>query len=584
MAGATKTRPGRGLELVLLLLALVLGVGAYAIVGLSMTDKLPPSLTLIAVLTTVIAIAAHVVLRLRAPYADQVILPVAVALNGIGMAMIYRIDLGTQLTGGKMELAPRQFAWTVLGVAAAVTVILVLRDHRLLRRYTYTAMIAGLILVALPMVPFLGLRIHGAKIWISIAGMSVQPAEFAKIALAIFFAGYLVTHRDALALAGPRILGLQLPRLRDLGPIVIAWLASVAVLVFERDFGTSLLFFGLFVATIYVATQRVSWVIIGLLMFAVGATAAARTEHHIQSRVAAWLHPFDQEVFSAGVGGSGQLVRGLFGMANGGLFGAGWGKGYPRIVAFSFSDFIYASLGEELGLTGLIAILLLYLILVERGLRTALSVRDGFGKLLAAGLAFVTAWQLFVVVGGITRIIPLTGLTMPFVAQGGSSLLANWLVVAVLLRVSDDARRPSTAPERAGIAPGGALAAEPATATTQFTAAPHLAASSKIAGSSTITTAPGMVRAEDDLATLLVGPDAAATVVTRPDAATTVVTNQPEGPRSAPAQPSAAAPWRRSAMTPVPPPPPAEPRSEPPAEPRSEPLDDQTLPRREEPK
>jgi hypothetical protein len=200
----------------------------------------------------------------------------------------------------------------------------------------------------------------------------------------------------------------------------------------------------------------VSWVVIGLLLFALGAVLAATTFGHVQARVDVWLHPFDPEIFGRNPGGSGQLVGGLFSLGNGGLFGTGWGAGYPRLVPYSFSDFIYASLGEELGLTGLIGILLAYLILVERGLRTAIGVRDGFGKLLAGGLAFVMAWQLFVVVGGITRIIPLTGLTMPFVAQGGSSLLANWIVVGLLLRISDDARRPSSLPVRGQVAPGGA--------------------------------------------------------------------------------------------------------------------------------
>jgi cell division protein FtsW (lipid II flippase) len=405
---------------------------------------------------TVFALVAHVLLRVLAPYADQVMLPVVIALNGIGLAMIYRTDLGSQVTGGEQSLAPGQLQFTAMSMVAAFLVIWLLRDHRLLRRYTYTAMVVGIVLVALPLVPGLGVNIHGAEIWINVFGYSLQPAEFAKIAFAIFFAGYLVTNRDTLALAGPKVLGLQLPRLRDLGPIIIVWLVSVAILVFERDLGTSLLFFGLFVAMLYIATERVSWVVIGLVLFAVGAVVAALAFEHVQARVDVWLHPFDPEIYGRDPGGSGQLVGGLFGLANGGLFGTGWGAGYPRLVPFSYSDFIYSSLGEELGLTGLLGILLCYLVLVERGLRTAIGVRDGFGKLLAGGLAFVMAWQLFVVIGGITRIIPLTGLTMPFVAQGGSSLLANWLVVGLLLRISDNARRPSSLPVRGQVAPGGA--------------------------------------------------------------------------------------------------------------------------------
>lgn len=454
----TEARPGRGAELGLLALAIALGIGAYAIVGLQMTGELPGRFYVYSIGTVVLAAAAHIVLRLRAPFADPVILPVAVALNGIGLAMIFRLDLGSQITGGLQDLAPRQLQWTALGIVCAFALVWFLRDHRTLRRYTYTAMIAAIVLVALPLVPGLGTRINGAQIWINLFGFSLQPAEFAKIAFAIFFAGYLVTNRDTLALAGPKVLGLQLPRPRDLGPIIIVWLVSLAILVFERDLGTSLLFFGLFIAMLYIATERVSWVVIGLILIAVGAVLAASTFGHVQARVDVWLHPFDPEIFGRDPGGSFQLVGGLFSLGNGGLFGTGWGAGYPRTVPYAFSDFIYASLGEELGLTGLLGILVCYLVLVERGLRTAIGVRDGFGKLLAGGLAFVMAWQLFVVVGGITRIIPLTGLTMPFVAQGGSSLLANWLVVGLLLRISDDARRPSSLPVRGQVAPGGAKA------------------------------------------------------------------------------------------------------------------------------
>jgi cell division protein FtsW (lipid II flippase) len=277
----------------------------------------------------------------------------------------------------------------------------------------------------------------------------VQPAEFAKIAFAVFFAGYLVTNRDTLTLAGPKVLGLQLPRLRDHGPIAVVWAATIAVLVLQSHLGTSLLLFGLFVAMLYVATERLSWIIIGLVMFAGGVVAATTAFGHVAARFHIWLHALDQDVFDRAPGGSGQLVRGLFGLASGGLFGTGWGQGRPDLVPFAESDFIIASLGEELGLTGLMAILVMYLVLCQRGLRTAIGVRDGFGKLLAAGLAFVIAFQCFVVVGGITRIIPLTGLTTPFLAYGGSSLLANWIVAALLLRISDDARRP--APEVTGL-------------------------------------------------------------------------------------------------------------------------------------
>ena len=443
-------RPGRGVELGLLALALALAVGAYALVGLNVTGALPANIAGYGAGMTALAVALHLVLRLRAPYADPVILPATIALNGIGLAMIYRIDLAQAARDDPTAFANRQLAWTALGVVMAGVVLVVLRDHRTLRRYTYTAMVAGLVLVVLPLVPGLGATINGARIWVRLGGMSLQPAEFAKIALAVFFAGYLVTHRDTLALAGRKILGLHLPRLRDLGPILVVWAGSLAVLVFERDLGTSLLFFGLFVAMLYLATERTSWIVLGLGLFGGGALLAAQVFPHVGARFDAWLHAFDDDVFNRSPGGSGQLVRGLFGMANGGLFGTGWGQGRPDLVPYAESDFIVASLGEELGLTGLLALLVTYLVLAERGMRTAIGVRDGFGKLLAGGAAFVVAFQCFVVVGGVTRIIPLTGLTMPFLAYGGSSLLANWVIVALMLRISDSARRP--APEVSGYA------------------------------------------------------------------------------------------------------------------------------------
>ncbi|NLF04655.1 MAG: FtsW/RodA/SpoVE family cell cycle protein [Actinomycetales bacterium] len=436
-------RPRRAAELGLLAVAVLLGAGAYAIIGLNVTGEIPANTRNYSLGLAALALGAHLVLRWRAPYADPVILPVTVALNGIGLAMIFRLDLATRNNDIPDTFASRQLAWTTFGVVLASLVLIALRDHRTLRRFTYTAMVVALGFVVLPLVPGLGRTINGARIWIHLGSQSLQPAEFAKIALAVFFAGYLVTNRETLALAGPRALGLQLPRWRDLGPILAVWVFSLAILVLQRDLGTSLLFFGLFVAMLYLATERISWIVIGLVLFLGGASLAAASFAHVGARFHAWLHAFDQDVFEAAFGGSGQLVRGLFGMASGGLFGTGWGEGRPQLVPYAESDFIIASLGEELGLTGLLAILVLYLVLVQRGLRTAIGVRDGFGKLLAGGLAFTIAWQCFVVVGGVTRLIPLTGLAMPFLAYGGSALLANWVIVALLLRISDSARRPA---------------------------------------------------------------------------------------------------------------------------------------------
>lgn len=448
-------RPHRWLELGLLVLALVIGLGGFALASLRLTDAFPEDFGQCAIVSVTVVLLVHIALWIRAPWADQVILPVIVALNGMGLSMIYRLDLGNTLVGKPTDLAGSQFQWTVIGMVCAAGIVFFLKDHRVLRKYTFTAMTVGIVLILLPLVPGLGTEIHGARIWIRIAGNSLQPAEFAKIAFAIFFAGYLVKNRDTLTLAGPKFLGMQLPRVRDLGPILLVWLVSLAVLIFEKDLGTSLLFFGLFVAVLYVATERFSWVAIGLVLIAVGAALAASSMGHVQARFDVWLHAFEPEIYNRDPGGSYQVVQGLFGMANGGLFGTGWGNGYPRIVPFSASDLVYASLGEEIGLIGLMAILMAYLVFTERGLRTAVSVRDGFGKLLAGGLAFVTAWQVFIVIGGITRVIPLTGLTLPFVAHGGSSLLANWMIVGLLLRISHNARQPSALPTRGEIAAGG---------------------------------------------------------------------------------------------------------------------------------
>ncbi len=440
---APRTR--RNVELVLLVLAVAISAGAYGLVGAGVNGEWPAQLYLYGAGFAVLSLVVHVTLRLRAPYADPVLLPIAVAINGIGLAMLHRIDLARVGNDDFSPLAPRQLMWAAIGVGLCTAVLWLLRDHRVLRRYTFTAMVAGLALLALPMLPLIGTEINGARIWISLGPFGFQPGELAKIVLTVFFAGYLVTQRDNLSLAGRKVLGLHLPRGRDLGPILIAWMASVGVLVVERDLGTSLLFFGVFVAMLYVATERVSWILIGMGLFVGGAVIAWRIFDHVNARVAAWLDPFDPAVYDRELGSSYQLVQGMFGMSNGGLVGTGFGRGMPTLVPYSESDFIFAALGEELGLAGLFALLCLYMVLVQRGFRTAIGVRDGFGKLLAAGLAFTIALQCFVVAGGVTRVIPLTGLTMPLLAYGGSSLVSNWIIVGLLLRISDSARRPAPA-------------------------------------------------------------------------------------------------------------------------------------------
>jgi cell division protein FtsW (lipid II flippase) len=439
MSTVTSFRPRtrRNVELVLLLLAVAIVLVAYLNVGLAMDGSFPPDLVKYGAGLLVLAGGFHLVLRWRASYADPLMLPIATLLNGLGLVMIHRLDLANSRTGSHL-LAPKQLMWSTLAVLLAAGVMIGLRDHRQLRRFTFTAMAAGLGMLLLPLVPGIGRNINGSRIWIRLGPLSFQPGEVAKILLVIFFAGYLVQTRDVLALVGRRFLGIGLPRAQDLGPILIAWLASVGVLVFEKDLGSSLLFFGLFVAMLYVATERRSWIAIGMVLFCAGAYVAYLLFGHVQTRVLLWLDPFSAKAIAA----SDQLVKGLMGMAKGGLLGSGLGRGHPELTYFAESDFIVPSFGEEIGLIGLFALLLLYLLLVERGLRTALGVRDGFGKLLAVGLSFSVALQAFVVVGGVTRVIPLTGLTMPFLSYGGSSLLANWSIVALLLRISDQARRP----------------------------------------------------------------------------------------------------------------------------------------------
>jgi cell division protein FtsW (lipid II flippase) len=444
-----RTRNPRTTELVLLAFSLAISMAAYAAVGLAHDGALPAGMLGYGSGLAVLFVGAHVVLRRFARDADPVLLPVVTTINGLGLTMIHRLDLAYADRAAQLghdtpsAAAPAQLTWTAVGIVLFVVVVVLVRDHRVLQRFTYTAMLAGLVLLLLPLLPVIGTTINGARIWIRLAGFSFQPGELAKLVLLVFFAGYLVVKRDVLALASRRVAGIDLPRARDLGPVIVAWAASLAVLVFERDLGTSLLFFGVFVALLYVATERLSWLLIGVLLFLFGSFTAWSLFGHVQERVDIWLHAFAPGNIDSD---SYQLVQGLFGMGSGGLLGKGLGQGRPEIVPYAQTDFIVAAFGEELGLTGIMAILVLYAILVQRGLRTSIAVRDSFGKLLAAGLAFSVALQVFVVVGGVTRLIPLTGLTMPFLSYGGSSLVANWALVALLLRISDAARRPAPPP------------------------------------------------------------------------------------------------------------------------------------------
>ncbi|MZD09162.1 FtsW/RodA/SpoVE family cell cycle protein [Streptomyces sp. SID5785] len=433
--------PGRrGTELALLVLAVLLSVYGYCAVGLARNDAVPPGAAGYGAGLGVLALLAHLAVRLRAPAADPLLLPIAVLLNGLGLVLIYRLDLETPHD----DAAPTQLVWSTIGVALFIVFVLLLRDHRVLQRYAYLSVAAALGLMILPgFFP----AVNGARIWIRIGGLSIQPGEFAKVLLAIFFASYLAANRHALTYTGRRIWLLQLPTMRVFAPILAIWALSVGVLVLETDLGTSLLFFGLFVVMLYVATGRASWIAIGLLLAAAGAVVVASFEPHVHGRVEVWLHPFAS--IAAG-DGPGQLAQSLFAFAAGGMFGTGLGLGHSVLIGFAAkSDFILATAGEELGLVGLTAIYLLYALLVERGYRAGLELREPFGRLLATGLASIVALQVFVIAGGVTGLIPLTGMAMPFLAQGGSSVVTNWIIVAILVRLSDSAHRSLPAPDAA---------------------------------------------------------------------------------------------------------------------------------------
>ncbi len=428
----------RNLELVLLLVAIGISLGSIVLVQLGAIGSLDNGMITLAAIPCVLALLAHIGLRITARDADPFLLPIALTLNGLGIAMIHRLDIAEDTTGWG-GFGVRQIVWTILAMVLAIAVLVLIRNHRVLARYRYIAMFTAIALLLLPMLPGIGQTINGARLWVSIGPFSFQPGELAKIALAVFFAGYLMTARESLSMMGKKVLWMRFPRGRDLGPILVIWAVAMAVLIFQRDLGTSLLYFGLFLVMIYVATGRGSWIVLGLTLFFGGALIAANTLGYVQGRVNSWLNPFDPKLYEQG-GGSYQLVQGLFGFANGELIGTGWGLGRPDIVPLAESDYIIPSLGEELGLAGIFAILALYLVLVSRGVRVGFQGPDDFTKLLAIGLAFAIGLQVFIVVGGVTRLIPLTGLTTPFLAAGGSSLLANWLIVALLLRLSDSVR------------------------------------------------------------------------------------------------------------------------------------------------
>lgn len=462
-----KTR--RNGEPALLLLAMAVTAGYAATVEANMLDTVTLDFWVPAAVLTLVFFGLHLVIRFLAPFADPALVPAVALLNGLGVGFLRRLDLAEAAPAQRADFpvfagtGGRQLAWTLASVILAALLLVFVRDHRVVSRYAYTLGLAGIVLVMIPAVlPRRLSEINGAKLWIKFGGFSIQPGEFAKLALLSFFAYYLVRKREVLSLASRRVLGIDFPRGRDLGPVILVWLISLLVLVFEKDLGTSLLYFGMFVVTLYIATERVSWLIIGLVLFFGGAFLAyflggtiggPFANFYVRAQI--WLDPF-ADAYERGF----QLVQSLLGLGTGGLFGAGPGGGQPTQVPEVHNDFIFAGMGEEIGLFGLSALLVVYLLIVERGLRAGLAVRDSFGKLMAGGLAFTLGLQVFVIVGGVSGLIPLTGQTTPFLSAGGSSLMANWLLVAMLLRISDAARQPISG--TASARPEGALAGPPA--------------------------------------------------------------------------------------------------------------------------
>lgn len=491
-AVATPTaKPRRTASLGLLIFAIIVTVAAFAQVGLARDGRLPTGVLQYGLPIAGLAVAAFYAMNRFTPYADPVLLPIAMLLNGLGLAMIYRIDQTTDPNyeankarfeaanpGGKFTPFGAganingQLVWTILAIGLFLVAIVFFKEVKALQRYHYTLGALGLIMLVAPIF-FPG--VNGSKIWITIGPLSVQPAEFCKFAFVAFFAAYLVKKRAALSLVSRKVGFLELPRSRDLMPILVFWIIALMILAVENDFGTALLFFGLFVSMVYIATGKVSWVVIGLTMFIGGALLLFAAAHaiggpleHVNQRVEIWLNP--EPYFGGGCklpdgtiknmagvpngftecgkldgnwSTSDQLMKGLFAMGQGGVLGTGLGQGQPFLNDLAFSDEIFTSFGEEIGLTGLMALLLLYALLVERGMKVALATRDEFSKLFAGGVSFVFALQVFSIVGGVTKLIPFTGLTTPFLTQGGSSLLANWILVAILIRLSHEARKPA---------------------------------------------------------------------------------------------------------------------------------------------
>lgn len=416
----------RRMELGLIVLATVIVASAYGLAGLGATASIPADIVGFLVLVLALLLAAHVAVRKLAPNADGLLLPMAGLLNGIGYVFVVRLD---------DSLAAPQTTWMALGVVAFVLTLFVVRRPRDLQRYRYTFLLIGIGLLLVPFVPGIGYENLGARIWARVGPVTFQPGEFAKLALTIFFAGYLVERRELLAVSTFRVGPLMLPDPKHLGPLLLAWGGALGIMVFQKELGSSLLLFTVFLVMVWVATERLSYLVLGGGLFLGGAYVAYTQFSHVAQRVDVWLDPWRPEVIRDDAY---QVVQASYAMAHGGLTGTGLGLGKPDTIPVVETDMIFAAIGEELGLVGATAILIAFLLFVGAGLRTAVAAEQPFEKLLAAGLSTLIAVQAFIIIGGVIRVLPLTGIALPFVAYGGSSLLANWVVLALLLRISDD--------------------------------------------------------------------------------------------------------------------------------------------------
>ena len=427
----------RNRELLALVPASALLTAGFAAIFVQRSDVLSNVSLTYGLIFLGLCFAAHLVIRFTLPHADPYMFPLVAVLACFGLVVVYRID---------EDLARDQAQWFVIGLILFAATIIALRDFRVMERYRYTIAFAGLALLLLPRVPGIGQQVNGAYLGVKLGPITFQPSEFGKIAIVVFLAAYLRDTREVMVQSSRRFLGVTIPPLKHFGPLLVVWGAAMLMLVFIRDLGSSLMYFGAFLALLYIATNRFSFVFVGLLLFAAGAWFFGTHIGHVHSRVETWLHPFKPGLIDQ-QGGSYQIVNGLFAQADGGLFGTGLGasllslpSGAPLIPAPQ-TDMIYAVIVNELGLVGACGLIGVYLLFAERGFKTATLARDSFSKLLAAGLTAVMALQVFVIVGGVTRVIPLTGVTLPFVSYGGSSILANFVLLALLLLISDQARR-----------------------------------------------------------------------------------------------------------------------------------------------